>query len=79
MVGGDVSHAPHVGGERVDTVDTRCRARRVLGLAQIREDEFVGITGGEFRLLYVDAANLVTLLLQERHQMVTDESTGARH
>ena len=78
VVAGDEAHAAHVGCQRIDLVDPACGLETVGPSAQVDDLELVGIGLGILGKLDVRAAYPVAVPLEQRHQVVPDESSGPR-
>ena len=75
----DVTHAAHVGGERVDVIDALGRLETALAVTQIEKQELVGLGIRVFGRLHVDTPNPVAALFERADEVVADETAGARH
>ena len=79
VMGRDVAHPAHVGGERVDLINARRRLHAGLDRAQVADDELVRLRARELGRLQVDAAHPVPVRLQVRHEVVADEPPCPGH
>ena len=80
VIGGDVADAAHVGSEVVDLVDAAAgRQQALVVFAQIRISNSSAAACFVLRLLDVDSAHPVAVLLQTTHQMMTDEATRSSY
>jgi len=74
----DESHSAHVGGQLVNlSRSPGNRGLAVFRLSQIEEQEFIGLTGREFRALDIHATHPVTFSFQSFYEMTPDEPTRA--
>jgi hypothetical protein len=76
MVGRDESHAPHVGGQRVDVVDAARGQQALVETAKVSQLELVGVPHGVLGKAGVHPSHPVAPLLQRRDEMVADEAAG---
>jgi hypothetical protein len=77
VVGRDESHAPHVGGQRVDVVDAACGQQAVVEAAEVAQLELVSVAHGVLGRTGVHPSHPVAPLLQRRDEMVADEAAGS--
>ena len=79
FAGEDIARPAHVGGQLIDLVEAAVGDLAADGLiAQIADEEIVGLGLGEFGKLEIDAANPEPLALQALDQMAADESRRRR-
>ena len=78
LAGEDVAGAAHVGGELIDFIEFPIDHRRAdILLAQIADDEIIGLRLGEFRIFQVDAADPEAFAFQTLHHVAGDKAAGA--
>ncbi len=73
----DVSSSAHIGSELIHFVNPFDGELRNLLVAQIADNELVGLGFGVFVPLDVDAPDPKAFRLQSLHKVAADESTGA--
>jgi hypothetical protein len=79
MVGRDETHPSHVRGQRIDMVDSSRGQETFVQAAEVSQLELVGVRLSVFRNVKVHTSDPVSVLFQRGHEMVADESAGARH
>ena len=80
LAGEDVSRAAHIGGELVDFVESlSTTARQTRLIAQVADDEVVGLGFGVFVEFEIDAAHPESFALQSFDQVAADEAAGSAH
>jgi len=77
MVGGDVADPAHVGGQVINLIYVFGGGEAIRQLAQVSDLEIVGRTGLVFGFFQIGTPNPVSVVLESRDEMVSDEATGA--
>ena len=78
LAGEDVAGAAHVGGELVDLVEAPIDdGVAESGVAQVADDEVVGLGLGELGEFQVHAADPEAFMLEAAHQVAADEASRA--
>jgi hypothetical protein len=79
LAGEDVPRAAHVGGELIDFVDILDDGAGENLVAQVTEDEFVGVSRTVLMLFDVDATNSEAFRFQTFYEVAADKATSAIH
>ena len=77
VVGRNVTHSSHVSSQRIDVLDSSCGPTTITPVSKVKEFKLVGIRLTEFRIFQIDAADPISLLLQENDQVMANKATGA--
>ncbi len=75
----DESHSAHVRRERIDRSDPAGHLQTVIPPAQVDDLELIGIHIRVFRIFEIGATDVVPLLPEIGHEMMTDKSPGTRN
>ena len=79
LTGEDVAGAAHVSGELIDFVDVLDHGASEILVAQIAENELVGVCGAVFMLFDIDATDPKAFGFESFDEVAADEATGAVH
>src|SRR5579859_7241345 len=77
MVGRNEAHPAHIGSQRIYLVNAAGSRLAILPTPQVELDKLIGVAGVKLGKLDVGAPDPVSLLLQIRHQMMADKTSGA--